>query len=65
MCGHHHNKFPTIINSNPEKAENMRWLSSRQALADAAYFIKYAIKKFHLTVGTKWIAVGGSYSGNS
>jgi hypothetical protein len=41
----------------------MRWLTSQQALADAAAFIGYAVGKYNLSTDTKWIAVGGSYSG--
>ena len=41
----------------------MKWLTSRQALADNAQFIQFAILKYNLTKETKWIAIGGSYSG--
>jgi hypothetical protein len=52
-----------LVLRNPEKAENMRWLTSQQALADAAAFIGYAVGRYNLSLDTKWIAVGGSYSG--
>ncbi|XP_070538578.1 putative serine protease K12H4.7 [Ptychodera flava] len=42
---------------------NLQHLSSEQALADLAYFRNYMAEKMNLT-STKWIAFGGSYSGN-
>lgn len=41
----------------------MIYLSSEQALADLAYFIKGMTVKYDIPDGTKWIAFGGSYSG--
>jgi hypothetical protein len=59
MNGQKHVSF-----SNAEKVENMRYLSARQALADAAEFIRYANKQhFYLQTSPKWIMFGGSYSG--
>ncbi|XP_014248181.2 putative serine protease K12H4.7 [Cimex lectularius] len=43
---------------------NLRYLSSEQALADLANFIKGMNKKFGLTASNKWIAFGGSYPGS-
>ncbi|XP_070499827.1 putative serine protease F56F10.1 [Chironomus tepperi] len=43
--------------------ENLRFLSSEQALADLAYFIKRMNEKYNLT-SNKWIAFGGSYPGS-
>lgn len=43
--------------------ENLRYLSSEQALADVAYFIQGMIKKYNLT-GNKWVLFGGSYPGS-
>lgn len=43
--------------------ENLVYLSSEQALADAAYFIRGMTKKY-LNSDTKWIAFGGSYAGS-
>uniref|UniRef100_A0A1B6MS95 Serine protease K12H4.7 n=1 Tax=Graphocephala atropunctata TaxID=36148 RepID=A0A1B6MS95_9HEMI len=44
--------------------ENLRYLSSEQALADLAYFIVAMNKEHYLPAGTKWVAFGGSYPGN-
>ncbi|XP_073975954.1 putative serine protease K12H4.7 isoform X1 [Rhodnius prolixus] len=44
--------------------ENLRYLSSEQALADLAYFIKGMNKKYNLDENNKWIAFGGSYPGS-
>jgi hypothetical protein len=42
----------------------MRWLSAKQALADAAAFMRYANKNFFdADKQPKWITFGGSYSG--
>jgi hypothetical protein len=49
---------------NAERVENMRWLSAKQALADAAFFMNYAhVQHFYLQEKPKWIVFGGSYSG--
>ncbi|XP_024084121.1 putative serine protease K12H4.7 isoform X2 [Cimex lectularius] len=44
--------------------QNLRYLSSEQALADLANFIKGMNKKYGLTERNKWIAFGGSYPGS-
>lgn len=44
--------------------ENLRYLSSEQALSDAANFIKAMNEKYSLSPDVKWIAFGGSYSGS-
>jgi pimeloyl-ACP methyl ester carboxylesterase len=41
---------------------NLKFLSSQQALADVAAFIKAMNTKFNLS-GAKWLTFGGSYSG--
>ena len=43
--------------------QNLRYLSSEQALADLASFRQAMQKKFHLTSSNKWISFGGSYPG--
>ncbi|CAJ0953178.1 unnamed protein product, partial [Mesorhabditis belari] len=48
--------FPT------QSVENLKYLSSRQAIEDIAYFIKF-INKQNGWTGTKWVVFGGSYSG--
>jgi serine protease 16 len=42
---------------------NMRWLSSRQALADISLFHSYITQEFKLGPRNKWVAWGGSYPG--
>lgn len=44
--------------------ENLRYLSSEQALADLATFRSYIHTIYNLTDENKWIAFGGSYSGS-
>jgi len=45
--------------------ENLKFLSSEQALADLAYFIDEMNAGFQTTIGRKpdWITIGGSYAG--
>lgn len=43
--------------------ENLQYLTSVQALQDAAYFIEYLTSKLSLK-DSKWIVFGGSYSGS-
>lgn len=44
--------------------DNLRYLSSEQALADLAYFIQGMNEKYKLTRSNKWIVFGGSYPGS-
>ncbi|KAK9499853.1 hypothetical protein O3M35_002811 [Rhynocoris fuscipes] len=44
--------------------QNLRYLSSEQALADLAYFIEAMNEKYNLDESNKWIAFGGSYPGS-
>ncbi|VDK56834.1 unnamed protein product, partial [Anisakis simplex] len=48
--------FPTLA------TENLKYLSSKQAIEDAAYFIRYINEKFNFS-DPKWVVFGGSYSG--
>ncbi|XP_026278173.1 putative serine protease K12H4.7 [Frankliniella occidentalis] len=53
--------------SKPTKdisSENLKFLSSDQALADLAYFIEYLIAKGEMKQGQKLAVFGGSYPGN-
>lgn len=43
--------------------ENLKYLTSKQALADTAHFIKNMTEKYLFTKNQKWIAYGGSYAG--
>ncbi|XP_023311117.1 putative serine protease F56F10.1 [Anoplophora glabripennis] len=45
------------------RTENLRFLSSRQALQDAAVFINGINQKYNLDKDAMWIAFGGSYAG--
>lgn len=47
------------------KDENLKYLSTRQALDDLAYFQKFMVlNKFHgIKSYNPWIAIGGSYPG--
>lgn len=44
--------------------KNLVYLSSQQALADLAYFIKSVNAGYKLPNDTKWIVFGGSYGGS-
>ena len=44
-------------------ADNLRFLTSEQALQDTAFFIDYLSSKLSLQ-NSKWIVFGGSYSGS-
>jgi len=44
--------------------DNLRYLSSEQALADLAYFISSMNREYNLTNDNRWIAFGGSYPGS-
>jgi pimeloyl-ACP methyl ester carboxylesterase len=41
----------------------LQYLSSQQALADAAAFQQFIVNQYNLTSANKWIVFGGSYSG--
>lgn len=43
--------------------ENLKFLSSQQALGDLAVFRNYIMEKTKLPTGTKWVSFGGSYPG--
>uniref|UniRef100_W8BKV3 Thymus-specific serine protease n=5 Tax=Ceratitis capitata TaxID=7213 RepID=W8BKV3_CERCA len=43
--------------------ENLKYLSSKQALADVANFIESMNQKYSLSCKQKWIVFGGSYPG--
>jgi len=43
--------------------ENLRYLTSEQALADLATFREYFNEKYQIPKQTKWISFGGSYPG--
>lgn len=43
--------------------ENLMYLTSEQALADTANFIRQMTIKYNLTTNQKWFLFGGSYAG--
>lgn len=43
---------------------NLKYLTSEQALQDAASFIEFFKRKHNLSNNNKWIVFGGSYSGS-
>ena len=43
--------------------ENLKYLSSRQALEDVATFYEFFSQQYNLTSANKWVSFGGSYSG--
>ena len=43
--------------------ENLRYLTSEQAIADLATFREYFNDKYKIPEQAKWISFGGSYSG--
>ncbi|KNC46087.1 prolylcarboxypeptidase [Thecamonas trahens ATCC 50062] len=43
--------------------DSLKLLTTPQALADMASFVKYASTKFGLTSANKWVTFGGSYPG--
>ena len=62
-----HNVFCRFYgDSHPTKdasVENLKLLSSRQALADFANFHDIMVTQYKLTDKNKWVCFGGSYSG--
>lgn len=49
--------------SSPVTNENLVYLSSRQALADIAHFVRYTQKVYELSDDVPFITFGGSYPG--
>ena len=43
--------------------QNLKYLSSRQALADIVYFHDLMVVKYKMTDKNEWISFGGSYAG--
>eukprot|EP00043_Microstomoeca_roanoka_P018195 m.193365 g.193365 ORF g.193365 m.193365 type:complete len:495 (-) comp16779_c8_seq4:201-1685(-) len=57
-----HNMSACPVNAFNDQSA-LKYLSSRQALADLASFHAYATQKYGLTAQNKWISFGGSYPG--
>jgi len=60
--GLEHRFYGKSVPNNDTSLSNLRYLTSTQALADAAAFRAYFANKYN-TLNSKWIIVGGSYSG--
>lgn len=58
-----HRFYGQSMNEDGLKLENLKFLSSQQALADLANFHLQMSKSYNLTDKNKWIAFGGSYAG--
>lgn len=58
-----HRFYGNSINPDGLETENLRDLSSQQALADLAAFHQYISQRFSLSHKNTWISFGGSYSG--
>ncbi|KAK3284619.1 hypothetical protein CYMTET_7739 [Cymbomonas tetramitiformis] len=58
-----HNMSACPVSSFAEPARDLRFLSSRQALADLAEFHAHATDHYGLTGNNKWVTFGGSYPG--
>uniref|UniRef100_A0A0A1XMQ0 Putative serine protease K12H4.7 n=1 Tax=Zeugodacus cucurbitae TaxID=28588 RepID=A0A0A1XMQ0_ZEUCU len=64
MCFHLEHRF--YGKSQPKSDlsyENLKFLSSKQALEDVAYFIRSMNQKYTFNSKQKWIVFGGSYPG--
>ncbi|XP_036215070.2 putative serine protease F56F10.1 isoform X2 [Bactrocera oleae] len=65
MCFHLEHRF--YGKSQPKSDlsyENLKFLSSKQALADVAHFIRSMNQKYSFSSKQKWIVFGGSYPGS-
>jgi serine protease 16 len=58
-----HRFYGQSINDDGLKTENLKYLSSQQALADLAHFYQSISKSYNLTEKNHWISFGGSYPG--
>ena len=54
--------FKLFLSFSDASTSNLRWLTSEQALADAASFVSEIVAEKHLE-SSKWVVYGGSYSG--
>ena len=58
-----HNMSACPVSSFSPLRESLRFLSSKQALADLATFHAFATQKYNLKPSNKWVSFGGSYPG--
>ncbi|KAK6470690.1 thymus-specific serine protease [Huso huso] len=59
-----HRYYGASINPDGLSLENIRFLSSQQALADLSSFHLYITRRFNLTRNNTWLCFGGSYPGS-
>ncbi|NP_001089218.1 uncharacterized protein LOC734265 precursor [Xenopus laevis] len=59
-----HRFYGSSINIDGLTLENIKFLSSQQALADLASFHMFISQKYNLTRQNTWICFGGSYPGS-
>ncbi|XP_069500482.1 thymus-specific serine protease [Ambystoma mexicanum] len=59
-----HRYYGGSINPDGLLLDNLRFLSSQQALADLASFHLFVTQKYNLTSENTWICFGGSYPGS-
>ncbi|XP_043221434.1 putative serine protease K12H4.7 [Amphibalanus amphitrite] len=59
-----HRFYGDSLPTEDMSVENLRYLSSEQALADLAAFSAAMTEQYALPEGTKWVSFGGSYPGS-
>ncbi|XP_036393002.1 thymus-specific serine protease [Megalops cyprinoides] len=59
-----HRFYGESINPDGLRTENLRYLSSQQALADLVAFYDYISDRYSLSHKNTWISFGGSYPGS-
>ena len=59
-----HRFYGDSLPTEDMSVENLRYLSSEQALADLAAFSAAMVEQYSLPEGTKWVSFGGSYPGS-
>lgn len=60
---HNASSCPFTPGTTSSPAEQMKYLTTEQALADLASFHDYALSAYGVPNGVPWVAIGGSYPG--
>ncbi|KAH3770490.1 hypothetical protein DPMN_171777, partial [Dreissena polymorpha] len=63
LVGVEHRFYGASLNDDGLQLEELEYLSSQQALADLATFVRYIRTKYGIPDSTQWICFGGSYPG--
>mmetsp|Transcript_23393 Transcript_23393/g.58507 ORF Transcript_23393/g.58507 Transcript_23393/m.58507 type:complete len:493 (-) Transcript_23393:89-1567(-) len=63
MIAVEHRYYGESIPTKSLSTEDLKFLSSRQALNDLALFHGHVCQRFNLTAANKWVSWGGSYPG--